>query len=175
MKTNKLRKGSTMTAFNRDVRAGRHGNLSAIGAWRRKSWPRMDYAEKSKLSSYILVAYKGEKSAEKAAAYFGVSVRTALAALRMLVREGEVRMGEKATVVRYAIGSNLGDGGKNCGPRNGPYYVNDLLEQRPADTDPKKGWYRKIKTVQAAVDKLNAADKGGPYLKLPNGYVRVAL
>jgi len=81
----------------------------------------------------------------------------------------------KATVVRYAIGSNLVDGKDAYGQgRLGSYYVIDLLTAAPHETDPKKGWFRKTSTAQPAVDKLNAADTGGPYVKLPNGYVAVA-
>ena len=49
-------------------------------------------------------------------------------------------------VVRYAIGSNQVDGEKRSNPC-GDYYVMDLLFQRAAETDPTKGWYRKISTV----------------------------
>jgi hypothetical protein len=81
----------------------------------------------------------------------------------------------KATVVRYAIGSNLVDGKDAYGNgRCGSYYVLDLLTTMWHEKDPQKGWFRKIKTVQAAVYKLNAADSSGPYVKLPNGYVEVA-
>lgn len=80
----------------------------------------------------------------------------------------------KATVVRYAVGSNLVDGKDACGQgRLGSYYVMDMLTAAPHEKDPKKGWFRKKKTVQAAVDKLNAADTGGPYVRLSNGYVRL--
>lgn len=72
-------------------------------------------------------------------------------------------------VVRYAIGSNQVDGEKRSNPR-GDYYVMDLLFQRAAETDPTKGWYRKLSTVRAAVKKMNAADNG-TYVALPNGYV----
>ncbi len=71
-------------------------------------------------------------------------------------------------VVRYAIGSNQVDGEKRSNPR-GDYYM-DLLFQRAAETDPTKGWYRKLSTVRAAVKKMNAADNG-TYVALPNGYV----
>lgn len=79
-------------------------------------------------------------------------------------------------VVRYAIGSNLNDQGKDaCGQGSrGSYYVIDLLTTAPHETDPKKGWFRKISTVKAAVKKLNAADEGGPYVTLSNGYVDLA-
>jgi hypothetical protein len=80
----------------------------------------------------------------------------------------------KATVVRYAIGSNLVDGKDAYGNgRRGSYYVLDLLTTMWHEKDPKKGWFRKKKTVQAAVDKLNAADKGGPYAAMSNGFVRL--
>jgi hypothetical protein len=82
----------------------------------------------------------------------------------------------KATVMRYAIGSNLCDDSTywfTASGGRGMYYVIDLLTAAPHETDPKKGWFRKKKTVQAAVDKLNAADKGGPYAAMSNGYVRL--
>ena len=75
--------------------------------------------------------------------------------------------------VRYSYASNRGDGGNFLSQRQGDFYVQDLLTQQPAEKDMKKGWFRKIKTVQAAVDKMNAADTGGPYVRLSNGYVMV--
>jgi len=76
-------------------------------------------------------------------------------------------------IVRYSYASNRGDGGNFLSPRQGDFYVQDLLTQQPAEKDMKKGWFRKIKTVQAAVDKMNAADTGGPYAAMSNGYVRL--
>jgi hypothetical protein len=93
--------------------------------------------------------------------------------LRTEYRENEMTNRTKK-IVRYSYASNRGDGGNFLSPRQGDFYVQDLLTQQPAETDPKKGWFRKISTVQAAVDKMNAADTGGPYVKLPNGYVTVA-
>jgi len=77
------------------------------------------------------------------------------------------------SVKRFAIASNRGDSGNLLSPRQGDFYVLDLLTQEPAEKDITKGWFRKLKTVQAAVDKMNAADNGGPYVKLDNGYVEV--
>jgi hypothetical protein len=83
-------KATRTTEFNKDVKEGRHGNLSQLGSWRRKSWKSMTYGEKATLASYILVAYKGTRTAEAAAAYFGISFKTALLALRQLQRHGEI-------------------------------------------------------------------------------------
>ena len=76
-------------------------------------------------------------------------------------------------IVRYSYASNRGDGGNFLSPRQGDFYVIDLLTTAPHETDPKKGWFRKTSTAQAAVDKLNAADKGGPYAAMSNGFVRL--
>lgn len=69
----------------------------------------------------------------------------------------------------------MNSGVNELSPRQGDFYVLDLLTTNPAEKDITKGWFRKLKTVQAAVDKMNAADTGGPYVKLPNGYVKEVL
>jgi len=77
-------------------------------------------------------------------------------------------------VVRFVYASNRNPGphGKNeLSPRQGDYYVLDLLTTAPAEKDIAKGWYRKVKTAQAAANKWNAADTGGPYVRLPNGFI----
>lgn len=58
-------------------------------------------------------------------------------------------------------------------PRNGDHYVLDLLTTHPAETDPKKGWYRKAKNAQAAADKLNAAEAAAErsYVETKGGWV----
>ncbi len=75
--------------------------FGAMGSWRRKRWSEMTLAEKSHLTSAILVAYTGEKTAEKAATYFGVSVMNVRRALRMLARQGEITLGKKTPTERY--------------------------------------------------------------------------
>lgn len=79
-------------------------------------------------------------------------------------------------VVRFVYASNRSyDSGKNeLSPRQGDFYILDLLTGAPAEADPEKGWYRKVKTAQAAADKLNAKDTSGPYVELTNGYVAVS-
>ena len=76
-------------------------------------------------------------------------------------------------IVRFTYASNRCDGENHLSARNGDYYILDLLTQQPVETDPRKGWYRKTTTAQAAADRLNATpdEKKRTYHELPNGFV----
>ena len=76
-------------------------------------------------------------------------------------------------VVRYTAAQN-GEWGGGF-PRAGWWYVIDLLTTKAAESDFKKGWFRKLETAQKAADKLNLtlAEMDRAYVKLSNGFVAV--